>query len=377
MTFAIDGIFMSHPQSGGYKTYTANLVHGLRRIDKTSDYLLLTDREIVWEPQPNWRVTVQSRRGRLGFVWREQVTLPRLVAREGCALLHCPGATGPLVSSLPVVVTIYDTIEFSQPLPPMREGARWGIRVYSRYVQKRLAQKSVAIVTISDYSKTQIVQRFGVSPEHVTAIHLAPSEIFHPLPPNIVLERTANLKCGQGYILAIASAASRKNIPALLRACALLDKTFRHDHALVLVCTHQSVRSTLLRLADSLGLEDNLVFLEQVSDDDLVSLYNGAGVFVFPSLEEGFGLPPLEAMACGAPVVASNTSSLPEILGDAALFVSPTNVQQISEAITQILTDSALAAQLQDKGLQHSRRFSWENTARQTLALYKRVAEGK
>lgn len=374
MIFAIDGIFMSNAQPGGYRTYTNNLVRHLRLIDDVNRYLLIVDREIPWEPQANWRVMVKERRGRCGFVWREQISLPKSAQSEGANLLHCPGATGPLRSSAPVVVTIYDTIEFSQPLPSPQRVRRWAMRVYSRYVQRAVARSAAAVITISNYSRNQVSQCFDIAANQIHAIHLAPPEIFYAMDATIVEDQVSSHFGVKDYILAIASAVPRKNIPTLLQAYALLEPSLRQKHHLVLVCTHQAAKNGLLKLASSLDIADNVTFLEQVSDNNLALLYNAARLFVFPSLEEGFGLPPLEAMTCGTPVIASNTSSMPEVLGDAALLIPPRNLQELSEAMTSVLTNADLATELRDHGLQRSREFSWENTARETLRVYEEVA---
>lgn len=375
MTFAIDGIFMSSPQPGGYKTYTTNLVNHLRSVDADHNYLLLTDREIEWEPQPNWRIIIQRRRGHLGFVWREQIMLPWLAQREKVSLLHCPGATGPLYSTAPVVVTIYDTIEFSQPLPPAREMKQWGMRVYSRFVQKHVARSAKLILTISEYSKNQIMNSFDISANRIVPTSLAPSDVYRQIDKKTVLRQSREQYGTQNHIMAFASAAPRKNITRLIEAFAQIGTDLQKKHPLALVCTHESARTKMRQTAISTGVEQHVRFVEQASDEDLLTLYNAAALFVFPSLEEGFGLPPLEAMACGTPVVASNASAMPEVLGDAALLVTPTDTKALADAIQQVLTNPGLADHLRSDGLARSYQFSWDKVAREVIAAYEFVAQ--
>lgn len=373
MKIAIDGIFMTTVQPGGYRTYTANLVHALTTLSSQHKFYLLADRSVNLELPSNWCVEMLPRLGSFGFIWREQARLPRYLGDHAIDVLHMPGATGPLVSSTPLVVTIYDTIEFTDPLPSLRHTKRWAMRAYSRLVQSRTARQAAHLITISHYSKAQIVERFGIAAEKITVTPLAPAARYTTdsrlrnglaeFPPAIA----------KGSVLAIASAAPRKNTNALLTAYARLPRSIQQKHGLILVCTHASAANSILRLVAALSLEDRVLMMQGISDDTLAMLYRTAGVFVFPSLEEGFGLPPLEAMACGAPVIASNTSSLPEVLGDAAMLVSPTDIDGLATAIEWVLTDANLADTMREKGLLRSSKFSWRETARQTLSVYEMV----
>ncbi len=374
MKIALDGIALATNQPGGYRTYAANLVQRLGSISSSHEWLLLVDRSIDLRSAPGWNVQSVSRRGRAGFVWREQVALPAEARRQHVDLLHSPAATGPLNCLVPQIVTIHDTIEFSQPLPSPRAARLWTMRVYNRFVQKRIALRTRRILTVSEYSKRCVAGLFRIPAQQIVAIHNAPAPLYRPLdrPASLAQAYQRFGVCNQ--VLAIASTAARKNIDRLMAAYAQLSPPLQKIHPLTLVCTHTGVRAHLDQRSESLGLQRQVVFVEAATDDDLLYLYNSAAVFVFPSLEEGFGLPPLEAMACGTPVVASNTSSLPEVLGDAALLVTPTDTQAISVAITSILRDPALAEDLRIRGLARSQQFSWDKTARETLAVYEQAA---
>lgn len=377
MRIAIDAIAMSSSQPGGYRSYTSNLVGALRQASSANKFYLLVDRPITWDSTPCWQLCVLSRQGSLGFVWREQVTVPRWATENGVDVLHAPAATAALYGHLPFVLTIYDTIEFSEPLPSPRNVKRWVMRVYSRLVQKRAALLARRILTISEYSRSRIAELLSISPDRIAAIPLASAAIYQTLPHGFSLVQAHQRFGVSDHILAIASAAARKNTGRLLDAYARLPLQVREAHPLTLVCTHEGVRTHLSSTVASLGLQRQIVFIEDASDEDLLILYNSAAVFVFPSLEEGFGLPPLEAMACGTPVVASNTSSLPEVLGDAALLVTPTDTPALSAAIASILRDPALAEDLRARGLARSQQFSWHDTARATLAVYEQAAAGR
>jgi glycosyltransferase involved in cell wall biosynthesis len=374
LIIAIDGIALSNPQPGGYRTYVSNLVSHLRLIDEADHFQLLVDRPIPWDPLPNWSLSVLSRRGSLGFIWREQIGLHKFISRCKADVLHSPATTAPLWPSLPLLVTLYDTIEFSESLPPARELRRWGMRLYSRFVQQGIARKADRILTISEYSKSQIAKFFGIPLARIAAISLAPSPIYRPLNREIAVNRTRQQYGISHHVMAFASAAKRKNILALLEAYVRIGSETRSRHPLALVCTHRSVKGEMLKATMSMGIEHDCVLIEQPSDDDLVHLYNAAALFVFPSLKEGFGLPPVEAMACGTPVVASNTSSMPEVLGDAALLVPPTEADAIADAMASVLTSRSLSESLRERGLERSSHFSWHKTAYQTLTAYRSLS---
>jgi glycosyltransferase involved in cell wall biosynthesis len=250
------------------------------------------------------------------------------------------------------------------------------MRQYSRFVQEKAAHLASSVITISQYSKQRIVKRFGIAPSKVVVTPLAPAARFSGS-DRLQSGRSVDREYGlRDYILALASASPRKNVDRLLYSYCLLGPAIRSRFSLAITCAHSSIKDRLAQTAAELDIAASTVFLEHVSDEGLVNLMTGAALFVFPSLEEGFGLPPLEAMACGTPVVASNTSSLPEVLGDAALLVPPADAQAIAEAMAAVLSTPSLAAELSERGLARSRQFSWEATARQTLEVYETVLEG-
>jgi alpha-1,3-rhamnosyl/mannosyltransferase len=173
--------------------------------------------------------------------------------------------------------------------------------------------------------------------------------------------------------LALGSADPRKNMPALVRAYAQLPADLRTKTSLAIVCTHQSLEPRLAGLVDSLNTASRVRFLHQVSADSLVALYNEAALFVFPSIQEGFGLPLLEAMACGTPIVAADNSAIPEIAGDAALLVDPMDADAMAGRMRRVLTDAPLRAALVRAGLRRAATFSWERCARETVDAYARA----
>ena len=377
MRIGIDGIAFSHPQPGGYRTYTTNLIKHLAQLDGQNSFFLFIDRPTALNLPANWQAVVVSRRlPVLGVATRQQVGLPRQARRAQVDLLHSPCGTGPLGNPFPDVVTILDTIEFSEPLPSLGHTRLWAMRLYNRLIQARMARTAEAIVTISRYSMGCIVQRFQVPADKIFVTHLAPADHFVKCDCGQAIGQVRESFGLENYLLAFASASPRKNIDRLLDAYRVLGGTRRREFPLVVVCAHPALRKRLVRRAGKIGIQADTIFLDRVSDGHLAALMSAATLFVFPSLEEGFGLPPLEAMACGTPVVASNTSSMPEVLADAALLVSPTDPHELADAIAAVLSSPALAAELAERGLERSRSFSWEATARQTLAVYEAIGQG-
>ena len=209
----------------------------------------------------------------------------------------------------------------------------------------------------------------------ITVIYEAPRRFFHPLPDVDLrprLEKRFGLR--RDFALFVGTIEPRKNIPTLLSAFQQLLDHYHPEIDLVLAGAPGWLTDEVRGLVGRLGLTGRVFFLGRVSDEELVWLYNSARIFVWPSFYEGFGLPPLEAMACGAPVIASNVSSLPEIVGDAGLLVDPTNVDELTVAMWRLLSDEALRQELIAKGQVRVARFSWERAARETLELYRRVA---
>ena len=208
--------------------------------------------------------------------------------------------------------------------------------------------------------------------EEITVIPLAADRRFRPMRPVDVEPILREYGVEFTYILYVGSVAARKNVPRLLEAYARL-RDWSERWKLVIVGAHKWKSSPIVDAAQRLGLEPHLHFTEYVGEDHLPALYSGADLFAFPSLYEGFGLPILEAMACGTPVVTSNTSSLPEVAGDAAIIVDPNDVDAIAGAMRRVLEDPDLAQALQERGVARAAQFSWERTAQATVAVYEQL----
>jgi glycosyltransferase involved in cell wall biosynthesis len=279
-------------------------------------------------------------------------------------IFHSPDFIPPQFGYRRSVITVHDLAFLRYPQFLTAESRRH----YNGQIQSA-AQRAHAIVTISNATRADVIERLHVPESKVETIYLGVDTEFSPRPMSEVQATLARYTLPTGYVLFVGTFEPRKNVPALLRAYARL----RDVPPLVLVGNSGWLfEATQYTLAE-LKLEARVRILENVPEAELPALYSGAGVFVLPSHYEGFGLPVLEAMGCGVPVVIADRPALAEVAGEAALRVNPHDAESIADALTRALSDSRLRADLIARGTDRARAFPWENTAQQTLALYERI----
>ena len=299
------------------------------------------------------------------FSW-PNFTLPKRADEEGFKLVHCTTPYGTFMpSGYRNVITICDVTPLLFPECHGRMNV-W----HHRFILPHILKRAGGIITISESSKRDIVARYGVLPEKVTVTPLAADRRFRPVPSGVPGEEVARLP--RPYLLNVGTLEPRKNLEGLLRAFALARRK-NLPHKLVITGAKGWGTSRLAPLVRELALEESVIFTGFVVDEDLPHLYARADFFVYPSLYEGFGLPPLEAMASGTPVITANCSSLPEVTGAAALLVDPRNVEELAAAMTTMAFDSALRERLRGEGMKRAEMFSWERTAEATVAVYRQV----
>ena len=374
---AIDARAASHPQSGGFKTYTENLIKHLGGNEDRLDFRLYLDRPLVAGlPAALTARVIPTAMPYLGVPLREQVLVPYRSLCDRADLVHFPCGTGAVWPLRPFVITVHDTIEWMPVAAGKRERSprRVMMHLYSRFVQRAAVRRAAAVLTVSENSKRDIVRHFGVPPARVFVTYEAAAETFgrveDPRQLGLIRER---MGLAQPFVLAIGSADPRKNLASLLEAYGLLPAELVEEYLLAIVLTHGHLAPGLQSLARRLGLSRRVRFLRGVADAELALLYNAASLFVFPSLYEGFGLPPLEAMACGTPVVAADNSSLPEVVGDAGVLVDVGGrggPARLAAAVARVLGDEGLRRQLARRGQERARSFSWQRCAAQTIGVY-------
>lgn len=297
---------------------------------------------------------------------REQIELPRLIRSLRPDLAHLPYNVRPYRPGLPNLLTLFDAIPHRFPaLYPRR--SRWMIEI----VQRLAIRSADGFVAISGATARDFQRFYRLPAERITLTPLAADPIFRPQPPAATAALRRRLGLPEPYLLYLGSNQPHKNLPTLLAAWSILPTQSRRGQ-LVIAGAWDPHHPEALQEAKRLG--GSVRFLPNVAAADLPGLYAGAEGFVFPSLCEGFGLPVLEAMACATPVACSNTSSLPEVAGDAALFFDPTRPEAIAAALDRLLADPDLAADLRRRGLAQAAGFSWQRTAAATLSAYRKLA---
>jgi glycosyltransferase involved in cell wall biosynthesis len=311
-------------------------------------------------------VVVQShhRFGRLPF------TASLALLRERIDVIHVQQAS-PLLFGAPIVLTLHDIAyeRYPQWFPPeVISKMRWAIPLTVR--------RAAAVLTDSEFSKRDVVRRYCVPPDKVVVAPLAADPMFRPLhdPAHVAAVRE-RYGTGERFILCVGNLEPHKNLATLIEAYVRLRRADATRHRLVLVGRPQRENNAVFATARASGYQEALIFTGYVPAEDLVALFNAAHLFVFPSIFEGFGAPPLEAMACGTPVITSNAASLPEVVGDAAPMVDPLDVEGLASAIATVLADADLRARLAAQGLQRAAAFSWEATARIVLDTYRNAVQ--
>ena len=233
------------------------------------------------------------------------------------------------------------------------------------------------IITISDFTKNELINYTNISPNKIKTIYLGVDNQFKQLSSKEIEDIRMEYKLPNSYILYVGSEQSRKNFISIIKALYNLKKKYNLKDLKLIKAgrsqIHDSQRNKIFDLIKELNLEKDIIFTNYVSEEYLVKLYNAADIFVYPSLYEGFGLPPLEAMACGCPVITSNTSSLPEVVGDAGIMINPYDIDSLTESIHKILADNDLKKELSKKSLERAKFFNWKKTADQTLEVYEEV----
>ncbi|HEY5949286.1 MAG TPA: glycosyltransferase family 1 protein [Kofleriaceae bacterium] len=367
MRIGIDLLFLAAGRGGGIERYVRGLIDGLARLGGGHEYVLFTNAhcrgtfplaEGFTEVASN--VSAVFRPAKL--VW-EQTVLPVQLAKHDIDVLLAPANVSPIAHRCPSAVIIYDVVAFMRPEVFTRVE-----RIALKLLLRVAARRNDLIITCSESSKRDIVRLFGVSEDRVVVVLGAVDEQFAPVPvTDEARAQLADKGIPRDYILYVAASRTYKNVDGLVRAFKQL-KDRGHRHALVVTGLADRATPELLGLVEQLGLSRDVIFSGFLDDRMLPLLYSAAAAFVYPSFYEGFGLPVLEAMACGTPVAASNRTSIPEAVGDAGLLFDPDDTDAMVTAIERLLVDQPLRERLVTAGIARAKTFTWDRVARQTLA---------
>src|SRR5438874_9286075 len=379
MKIGVNALFLKTPASVSGQ-YLIHLLNALAEIDQQNEYILLgatlqekPSLRSPWERFP-YQVSPVPTLARINeniekLVW-EQLTGPRAARKAGVDLLHVPYFAPPLFPRTPTVVTIHDVIPLRLPL--YRAGAR--VEAYMRLVA-RAASKATLIITVSQHAKQDIMDVLHVPAERIRVIYeAAGDEYTTATDPAALATARGRYGLGEQYIFYLGGLDQRKNVLQLVRAFARLYRQLEVPNLQLFISGDPDKKKGPLfpdprPVAAELGVADKIIY-RFVEEEDKPAVYSGASLFVFPSLYEGFGLPPLEAMSCRARVICSNRTSLPDVVAHAAISVDPDDSQAMVEAMRSVLTDSTLQDDLRARSLQRAARFSWRKAAKETLAVY-------
>lgn len=374
MHVAINAYFWNQPNTGSGQ-YTRQLVYHLNRAVADLELTLVCPQEpgapAPAGVPPSVRVhTVPVRPGHAGKVWFEQALFPRACTAVGADLAHVPYWGSPLQSPVPLVVTIHDLTTLL--VPEYRRGFK--ARLYTSLVSAA-ARGAAHVITDSFYSKLDIVEHLGIAEEDITAIYLAAGPQYTAVDNNLVdLAVLRKYDLPDFYVLYLGGYALHKNVTTLLLAYTYVAQALGTDYPLVLAGTKPDQISLTFpdydAYIENLGLAPYVRWIGYVDEEDKPVLYRNAETFAFPSRYEGFGLGPLEAMACGTPVVTTDSASLPEVVGDAAFTVDADDARDMAGAIIATVIQDNLRAELRQKGLAQAARFSWQTTATETALVY-------
>lgn len=352
-------------RNAGVSHYIGGLLGYLPQTDNTAEY-------IAFHHTPQIRVdgwklfTIDS----IGEnPWRriawEQFGQPGALRRVQANLVHAPVYVGPLAAPCPVVVTIHDLSHFLYPeLFPLAK------RLYLQVMTRATARRAAAVICDSASTRRDVLRVLRIPAERVHTVLIGVDAEMRPLEPQRVVQFRTERRLPERMILSVSTLEPRKNIPTLLKAYALLLGSGKEVPQLVIGggkgWYYQAIEEQVKRL----GLSDKVTFTGFIPQQELPLWYNAAEIFVYPSLFEGFGMPPLEAMACGVPVITSGRSSLPEVVGDGGIMTDTSQPETLARAMQQLLDSRELRDQLSLRGRARSRLFSWEKTARETSAIY-------
>lgn len=354
MKIAID-VQTTLGQRSGFGFYVKNLVQNLEKIDSQNQYQLI-------KPETEKDFSMPQR-----FLW-DQFRFPKIAQINNVDILHQPCFSVPIFYHGKKIVTVHDIIPLkfpkNLPLASRLFYSKWMTYSY-RYADM--------IIADSECTKRDIIKHLKISPEKIRVIYLAVSDDFKPESSKARIQNIKNkYHTGEKYFIHVGTIEPRKNLPFLVRAFSEAVRAGVPEN-LVIVGKYGWYYDRLLTSIKDLQLKDRVIFTGYAPDEDIPALYSGATALTFPSLYEGFGFPPLEAMACGTPVISSNTSSLPEVVVDAGILIAPEDKETWAKKMIEISTEKKLAQKLRIKGLKRAKKFSWEKTARETIEVYKKL----
>lgn len=375
MKIGIEGQRLFRQKKHGMDIVALELVRRLTKFDQENEYIVFVkdddDKNCIQESN-NLKIKILPSASYP--VW-EQLILPKAVKEAQCDLLHCTSNTAPVFTRIPLITTIHDIIYLEKVTLFSKGGTnyqRFG-NMYRRFIVPPVAHKSSRVVTVSEFEKDNIEKVLQLG-NKLSVIHNGVGEHFRRIDDTEELTKIRKkYKLPQRYIFFLGNTDPKKNTANVLKSFALYQQKYNDDLHLVMPDYDEKILLELLRDTVKPEIRNKIVMTGYVSNTELPAIINQSCIMLYPSLRESFGIPILEGMACGVPVITSTTSSMPEIAGDAALMIEPSDPVAITHAMERILANPVLAAELSAKGIERAKAFSWDNMVKSYIDLYRAV----
>jgi glycosyltransferase involved in cell wall biosynthesis len=375
MKIGIEGQRLYRKKKHGMDMVALELIKNLQKIDTQNEYVIFVkpDEDNTCIPAaPNFKIVELV--GGPYPTW-EQIALPLAARKEGCELLHCTSNTGPIWSKVPLITILHDII-YLESISLFKKSGTWYQKfgnMYRRLVVPPVAKKSKKVITVSNFEKDRIRNFMGLG-DNLTAIYNGVGEHFVKITDKVVLLKAKQkYKLPNNFMFFLGNTDPKKNTPNVLKAFADFNCKSDTKYKLVMLDYEENALMQVLNGIGHPELRPDIVMTGYVPNSEMPAIISQCKVFLYPSLRESFGIPILEGMACGVPVITSNTSSMPEIAGDAAILVDPTKSDEIVAAIEVILRDEKFRDSLCEKGIERAAQFSWKHMAEKYLELYKEL----
>jgi len=375
MKIGIEGQRLFRQKKHGMDMVALELIRNLQDIDTKNEYFIFVKNDVDRCLKETANFTIVEVASAPYPIW-EQVNLPAAAKKAHCDLLHCTSNTAPVVTSVPLIITLHDII-YMESLSILKKGftpyQKFG-NLYRRFVVPQVVRSSARIITVSEFEKKRIGEFFHVNDHKLKAIYNGVSNHFKPVTDKDYLNLIkAKYKLPDKFFFFFGNTDPKKNTPGVLKALSLFLNSSEEKIPLVMLDFDRTELTRIINDIGDLTLHEYIHLTGYVPNTELPALYALSTIFLYPSLRESFGIPMLEAMACGVPVITSNTSSMPEVGGNAALFIDPFKPEEITGAMKKLLSDPSLCESLILKGFENARKFSWKAMAEQVLGLYQEL----
>lgn len=371
MKVGIDGRAANWYRGTGIGTYTYQLINHINKVDFTNNYVVFMPHNCsnMIDFKNNFSIREIADNNKDNF-W-DEVNIPNILKDNYIDLYHVPqnGIGIPENKKCAFVITLHDVIPYRMP----ETSSERYLKLFNETLPN-IVSNCDGIITVSNYSKDDIVKAFNFPKDKIFVTYLASEDIYTPIDKSLCKSLIKEFySINEDYILYVGGFSPRKNIIGLIEAFSMLLKLYKKDIKLIIAGKQGKSYALYKKRCEELNIENKVIFPGFIPLEHLPYLYNGCEAFVYPSFYEGFGLPPVEAMACGVPVIASNTTSIPEVVGDAALLVDPYNIDQLCGSIYKVLLDNKLKESLILKGLVRSSELNWNKTAKDTIIAYNKI----